>query len=59
MEIASERKERFKTGGGPIQKPETSNTITDAVRSVLGQQMPLQGVDDDDHVDSGKVVILA
>ena len=45
-EKASERKEKFKTGGGP---PVTiTNSQTD---SLLENQKPLTGVLDDDHLE--------
>ena len=49
-ENARERKEKFKTGGGP---PVTStNSLAD---SLLENQQPLTGVLDDNHLDSGKL----
>lgn len=46
-EKARERKERYKTGGGP---PVISTSVlTD---SLLENQQPLSGIMDDDHIDS-------
>jgi len=54
--LATERREKFQTGGGP-PRAERPSTTADAVRSIIDQQMPLEGIDDDDHLDSGTFYI--
>lgn len=44
------RRERFKTGGGPPERPETYD-LGDLLTSIIDSQQPLEGIPDDDHLD--------
>jgi len=52
-ELASERRERFQTGGGVMTEVLKDNPID----SILSMQTPIQNVLDDDHVDSGYSIV--
>lgn len=45
------RRERFKTGGGPPERPETDD-LGHLLTSIIDSQQPLEGIPDDDHLDS-------
>ena len=50
---AIERRERFQTGGGSAAMP--SNSVSnELLNTLLIDQQPLTGIEDDDHLDSGK-----
>lgn len=58
-EMATERRERFLTGGGSGSNAISNSTPnTGLVGGVLSQQLPLNGIWDNDHVDSGKLIII-
>ena len=51
--MGEERKEKFKTGGGPA--PRSSRSVgSSAVSGVLEAQEPLSSIPDDGHMDSNK-----
>lgn len=45
------RRECFKTGGGPPVTPETDE-LGDLLTGIIESQQPLEGIPDDDHLDS-------
>ncbi|KAJ8399589.1 hypothetical protein AAFF_G00410000 [Aldrovandia affinis] len=46
-------RERFKTGGGPPVRPETDD-LGDLLTGIIKSQQPLEGIPDDDHLDSAE-----
>lgn len=51
------RKEKFKTGGGVANLPAESNAM-DIVEATISSQVPIDGIFDNDHLDSGKFYIV-
>ena len=51
-ELAEERRQKFKTGGGLSSNTEDKTGTTILVAGVCQDQGPLEGVHDNDHVDS-------
>ncbi|CDQ94704.1 unnamed protein product [Oncorhynchus mykiss] len=49
--IAVARRESFKTGGRLPLRPET-NELGDLMTVIIDSQQPLEGISDDDHLDS-------
>lgn len=45
------RRERFKTGGGPPIRPQRDG-LRDLLTVIIENQQPLEGIPDDDHLDS-------
>ncbi len=50
-ENADMRRERFTTGGGPPKKSK-SDELSDLLSGIIEQQQPLDGIPDNDHLDS-------
>ncbi|KAK7116899.1 hypothetical protein R3I94_023272 [Phoxinus phoxinus] len=45
------RRQRFTTGGGPPHKDKTDE-LSDLLSGIIQHQQPLDGIPDDDHLDS-------
>ncbi|KAA0722993.1 hypothetical protein E1301_Tti023402 [Triplophysa tibetana] len=54
---AATRQERFKTGGGLPVPPDTEE-LGDLLAGIIENQQPLEGIPDDDHLDSSDDLIL-
>ncbi|XDV52062.1 hypothetical protein PO909_020840 [Leuciscus waleckii] len=54
---AATRQERFKTGGGLPVPPDTEE-LGDLLAGIIESQQPLEGIPDDDHLDSSDDLIL-
>lgn len=53
--MAADRRERFMTGGGvPTLSLSSTSSVGDLAGSLLTNQQPLEGINDDDHIGSGR-----
>ncbi|KAJ8270582.1 hypothetical protein GJAV_G00116750 [Gymnothorax javanicus] len=50
---AEARRERFTTGGGPPPSKDQTDELADLLTGIIEDQQPLDGIPDDDHLDSG------
>ena len=50
---AEARRERFTTGGGPPPSKDKTDELADLLTGIIEDQQPLDGIPDDDHLDSG------
>ena len=50
---AEARRERFTTGGGPPPSKDKTDELADLLTGIMEDQQPLDGIPDDDHLDSG------